>query len=421
MSCLPGVPRVQGICASMLTCLEASAAQNGRRGACVGGLQAVPRSRCARVVRDAEGTEVYRALPGVRGHTLTMRVPARALDRAAYPVTVDPAVSVAHVVSTGNSGTLEVSPSVAFDGTNFMVVWADSGTLEQVLGVRLNPAGQLLDPDPIHIAGTATSLADEPAIVWNGSRYLVAYTQGASGGETNVQAIIVSSAGTLVGSEIPIDDDAAESEDFPSVVGIPNPRFGNRWQVSWRDRTNGPSTRNVNDTSDMGPKTVISPTGDVPLFAINHIAPLTVWTESGHVMGRDNVHPPFEIAPSGGDLALATHGNDFLVTWDTVVGGNHVEVFGRRIPAGGTPVDPPFHIAGGPSNALETEVAWNGSNYLVAWEDDQDRPQRFDGFDLYCRVLNPMAPCSTPVGALSPRQRAIRPNHRSPSTERTGW
>lgn len=61
------------------------------------------------------------------------------------------------------------APSVAFDGTNFLVVWkVVNGELH---GVRVSPSGEPLDAQPIVIA--TDSAAVTSSVVWNGSAYVV--------------------------------------------------------------------------------------------------------------------------------------------------------------------------------------------------------------------------------------------------------
>ncbi|MGB2981883.1 MAG: hypothetical protein WBC77_11620 [Candidatus Zixiibacteriota bacterium] len=65
----------------------------------------------------------------------------------------------------------ESSPAVAWDGTNFLVVWSDDSN---VYGTRITPQGEILD-------GTGFQISDEtirtiaPSITFNGSNYLIAW------------------------------------------------------------------------------------------------------------------------------------------------------------------------------------------------------------------------------------------------------
>jgi len=67
-------------------------------------------------------------------------------------------------------------PAVASDGTNFLVAWADakSGYSFDIYVTRISPNGEVLDPHGISICPT---YQDEfsPSIAYNGSTYLVAW------------------------------------------------------------------------------------------------------------------------------------------------------------------------------------------------------------------------------------------------------
>jgi hypothetical protein len=75
------------------------------------------------------------------------------------------------------SSNWESYPDVAWDGTNFFVVWTDDRsvtTYDDIYGARVSPAGEVLDPDGIQISNT-TAFEETPSISYNGSVYFVAW------------------------------------------------------------------------------------------------------------------------------------------------------------------------------------------------------------------------------------------------------
>jgi hypothetical protein len=62
-------------------------------------------------------------------------------------------------------------PSVAFDGINFLIV---TGVGAQILGVRVSPAGEVLDPGGIIVAENGGA----PSLAFDGEQYLVAWSNG---------------------------------------------------------------------------------------------------------------------------------------------------------------------------------------------------------------------------------------------------
>jgi hypothetical protein len=71
----------------------------------------------------------------------------------------------------------ESYPDVAWDGTNFFVVWTDDRsvtTYDDIYGARISPAGEVLDPNGIQISNT-TAFEETPCIAYNGLVYFVAW------------------------------------------------------------------------------------------------------------------------------------------------------------------------------------------------------------------------------------------------------
>lgn len=66
---------------------------------------------------------------------------------------------------------------VAFDGTNFLVIWEDhrSGTaLYHLYGSRVTSSGSVLDPNGDRYAAQNDTVMDQ-SIAWGGGTYLIAY------------------------------------------------------------------------------------------------------------------------------------------------------------------------------------------------------------------------------------------------------
>jgi len=144
------------------------------------------------------------------------------------------------------------NPSVAFDGTNYLVVWL--GALNQtggVYGARISTAGVLLDGTPdsggIPITTSSTLTLDAPQVVYTGTEYLVVwqlvgYVQFGSMG---VQAARVSTDGALVSGAnlaIAVSGPATiDSNYFNGPALAVGPTYG---AVIWYETLqNGPALR----------------------------------------------------------------------------------------------------------------------------------------------------------------------------------
>ena len=118
-------------------------------------------------------------------------------------------VDVPFAISAAPNG--QSSPSVAFDGTNYLVVWLDMRNqivptgvpYPDIYGARVTTAGVLLDGTaasggfPINSGGTLQRFS--PSVAFTGNEYLVAWSVPgyASTGSPGIQAARVSTSGTL--------------------------------------------------------------------------------------------------------------------------------------------------------------------------------------------------------------------------------
>jgi hypothetical protein len=134
--------------------------------------------------------------------------------------------------TTGGQG----ESSVAFGGSSYFVVWNDnrSGLLD-IYGARVSPNGIVTDTHGIPIS-TATSVQIEPTITFDGTNFLVAWTDGRSGTSYDIYGARVTANGSVLDpSGIPIST-APGSQSEPSVA------FNGSYLVIWNDRRSGTGT-----------------------------------------------------------------------------------------------------------------------------------------------------------------------------------
>lgn len=138
------------------------------------------------------------------------------------------------------------SPSVAFDGTNYLVAWLDQRNRTanpDIYAARVTSAGTLLDGSAaasgFAITADGTMGRSAPRVALNGSEYLVSWTVlgSASTGATGVQAARVSTAGTLpsgVNTTVPVSGppSAATGSQLTNPVLASGPQHG---AVIWFD------------------------------------------------------------------------------------------------------------------------------------------------------------------------------------------
>ena len=167
------------------------------------------------VVVDRTGKALFAALPSIHGGRLSMRVPARVLDRARYPLTLDPTVSPEHFVSGTAASGFQGDPASASDGTNSLVVWSDrrSGSSYDIYGSRVSSTGAVLDPAGIPIS-TAASDQILPAVAFDGENYLVVWQDSRNG--VSIYGRFVSAAGAVLGTDLYISN-APGASTAPAV------------------------------------------------------------------------------------------------------------------------------------------------------------------------------------------------------------
>ena len=116
--------------------------------------------------------------------------------------------NVLYVQARGNQGW----PSVAFDGTNYLVVWQDSRCFPQhdIYGARVSFQGVVLDSAGIHIA-TVTYDCNQaycdgaPAVSYNGSEYFVVWQDRQYSSEIDIYGARITTSGVILDSNgIPI-------------------------------------------------------------------------------------------------------------------------------------------------------------------------------------------------------------------------
>jgi hypothetical protein len=393
------------------------------------------------VVRDARGRELYRALPEATTSRVALVVPGAVLDHAAYPVTIDPTVGPAHPVSTPVNapapGARDHS-AVAFDGTNFLVVWQDMrGETIDIFGTRVSPEGAVLDPTGIPVS-TAAGDQDAPSIAWSGTRFLVVWHEFRDNTLTNsIRGARVSSGGTVVDAA-GIEISSGRSLLDPSVAwngtnflvawhgysgpdaditgarvsnggtvldpaGIPistaigdqaNARVasdGAGYLVVWADLRS--STGDIFGTRVNGSGTVVDPAGIPVSTASGHQAsPAVAWGGTSYLVvwtdfrsstvdifgtrvspGGAVLHPagiPISTAASLQDAAtVAWSGVSFLVVWTDYRAGAYPDIYGTRVNASGTVLDPTgVAISTAPRGEYNPSVVWGGTSFLVAWQ-----------------------------------------------------
>jgi hypothetical protein len=292
------------------------------------------------------------------------------------------------LVETANE---QLSPAVGSNGDGFLVVWADSrnqelgqgylGVVTDIYGVRLDGAGRVLDPAGIPIA-RAPMGQSFPALASDGDRYLVVWTDGRAGdGPAHIYGTFVTRDGAVTDpSGFQISDGApGENELRPSVAW-----GGSSYLVTWQVGSGGARAVMVSPQGQvMGPLTgfsacdrctdaKVAAAADGTFLVVGDNGPNQEGTFAVRISSAGVVLDPVPIVldPSTSNelgAAVASDGNEFLAIWAGSQSGATNPTAGARISTSGQVLST-FALSVG----FYPIVAFDGSQYLVAWQETRD-------------------------------------------------
>jgi hypothetical protein len=294
-------------------------------------------------------------------------------------------------------------PSVAFDGTNYLVVWKDERSAADeydIYGARVNPSGVVLDPNGIAIS-TDTNSQGNPSIDFDGTNYLVVWTDGRNGEDNDIYGARISPSGVVLDSSGFAISTAVDDQLCPGLAFD-----GENYLVVWGDYRNIYGARVSRSGILLDTTEIIISTHASGLFRFTLCVAfcgsnyLAAWLDSRfeefyNVFGS-RVSPSgivldtagINISKSGNSQGLesgssvAFDGTNYLVVWEDWRDwtATYCDIYGVRIAQSGSILDRvSFPISTASGRQRYPSVAFDGTNYLVVWE---DRRSGFT-FDIY--------------------------------------
>jgi len=109
-------------------------------------------------------------------------------------------------------------PSIAFDGTNFLIVWENGNLDPNIYAARVTPSGTVLDPNGIVIANQPY-IEIYPSVAFDGTNYLVVWTEELVPLEYDLYGKRVSPAGIV------LDTAKIVISNAPGVQGLNSVAF----------------------------------------------------------------------------------------------------------------------------------------------------------------------------------------------------
>ncbi len=244
-------------------------------------------------------------------------------------------------------------PDVSFDGTNYMVVWQDkrNGTYD-IYGSRVDQDGIVLDPSGIEIS-IASDEQNRPSIDFDGTNYLVVWYDKRSGSDYNIYGTLLDTDGTVLNPAGIAISTAADYQYMPSVSFD-----GTNYLVVWYDNRDVAGNPDIYGTRVNTSGTVQDPSG-IPIVNID----------------------AQQVAP-----AVISYSGQWLAAWRDNRNGGYTDIYGCRISSSGTVTDGDgILISSSAQSQSNPAVASDGTNYLVVWEE-----ARSGGFspDIYGMLID---------------------------------
>jgi len=310
---------------------------------------------------DAAGQRVAIKARATGDGMIELRVPAAVVDGAAYPVVLDPIISAEvqmNKSALGPAWASQSAPAVAYDGTDYLVVWQDyrhfSTGHSDIYGARITTAGKLLDPTGFVVCDRPGNQLT-PAIAHDGSTYLVAWADhGSNVNYADIYATRIDSAGVVKDpAGIPII--TGGSHQNAPAIGV----GGGVFFVVWHDYR---TLWDIYGARVSSKGIVLDQGGKVISNAYHH-----------------QLHPQ-----------VAFDGTNFLVVWHDYRSPSYQnDIYGALVSTKATVVKNSILIGRAKYNQHYPSVAYNanGNIYLVTWQDHRVAPG--SQADIYGALVNP--------------------------------
>ena len=220
-------------------------------------------------------------------------------------------------------------PLVAFDGTNYLVVWMKeiTSTNYEVYGQFIDTSGNLVETAFL-IATTNAEEEDKlraPAIAFGGNTYLVTWVNNGA-----LIGRLIDKSGNLVGTEISINSSAREN-----AVAFD----GTNYLVAWGNV--------IPDTDRTVSAQLVS--------------------QQGALVGENFIVDDSSY-PSDNPISIGFDGSRYLIVFHEEMENEEWDLYGRFVTTAGTAAER-IAIADETGDQQFPTIAFDGTNYLIAWFD----------------------------------------------------
>jgi len=300
------------------------------------------------------------------------------------------------LIDTSLSPLDQCNPAVAFDGTNYLIAWGhENEIIRDIYAARVSPIGIVLDPPIVLESGWQSPRNVNPTVAFDGTNYLVVFMNLNWMGAPMVEGMRVSTDGIVI--------DICNSFWIAWTTTPPSIAFdGNNYLVLWSGvPTEGVHGRRVTPGGNTLESFVIA-TGyaeQYPSVAFDGTNYLAVWqcsrNDSCDIYGARVSPTGIVLDPTG--IAISTaidsqrlptvafDGTNYLVVWQDRRNGSEYDIYGTRVSPSGTVFDPAgTAISTATGNQCAPSVAFDGNNCVIAWEDERSVMSS----DIYGAIMN---------------------------------
>lgn len=365
---------------------------------------------------DAAGHEWPIQAAWKAGH-IAITVPGDLLAATTFPATLDPIISAEVAIDAqvnGSTGANSAFPAVAFDGTNYLVVWADQRISrdEDIFATLVSQTGAIVSANGITVAATEGRQL-HPTVAFAGTQYVVAWEDGkvTGGTEADIAAARVSTTGAVT----PLGTIAAsaQNETDPKLAGngtgalLVWDNAGDIHASLFGGTAFGAAVNVTADATVQGTPNVTAQPGASYLVAYSEGATATADLRGALVTPAGAVGAAFTISAGAGrqyDPAAAFDGTNYVVAWTN--NRNGINLFGARVSTAGVVLD--THTEGTVTNVGGVSISSLAGNQelegltcapaacMVVWQ--ESRNLATTSFDIYAQPLT-VSPALANLGA----------------------
>ena len=260
------------------------------------------------------------------------------------------------------------TPNLVFDGLNYLIVWKGKNQYHfpSINGARISPSGQLLDsfPIPISYPFPSTSSINRPDVASSGTNFLTVWTElefGIKGARLSPQGVLLDSTPIFLSSVQIYPQNPAVSFDGINYLVV----WEDFEEVSWDS-----CYKYIRGARVSIDGTLID---TIPFTFI------TYSTTTHFPQIKDLIIKP----------ALYFGNKNYLLVWNFInpTGDYSMNIYGVRISPEGSLLDTnyiPISTASG--NQVYPSLAFDSSEFLVTWEDHRNNINGFNPSIYFTKV-----------------------------------